>query len=859
MRYTLIFIFILFVASGAYAENVSESSICDIPQLTSPFSNPFHAGPNAIVAEKLGWKSAINLCGGAFVEPAYISSVPNPAPIDSALTMITSTGLSTFSQTGVSTLEGNVDVTQPGREVTAEKVILYRNQQTGKINLIDLSGNVSYREAGKLLVGESAELNVEQKTLTVSEGAYQITRPDKKGTTMHGWGILKRAFREASGTLHLDKTTYSTCSPTDPTWFLKADRLVLNKQTGRGTARDAWLYGAGVPLFYTPYANFPIDNRRYSGFLYPSFEIDENSGLIVNIPYYFNLAPNYDDTLTASPMTNRGLQMSNLFRYLDPINEASLMLSYLPSDREFASFKNTILQDFPPGPGNDPYLSELNNDSNNRAALTFHDKSTFGPKWSGGIDLNYVSDDYYLQDFGSGAQAVTTDQLLNQAELKYQNEHWQFLGRVQAYQTLHDIKETFVQDQYSRAPQLDLNASYLDQPFHLDYAFNSEWVNFQHVDDFFSDEPFPTGNRVHFSPQVKRPWIYSYGYFTPALALDLTSYNIANNGVIEPNVVTCPDGSVSMVCPDVDNPDLNRLRTLPIFNIDTGLYFDRNFSLGKYALKQTLEPRLFYLYVPEKNQNDIPIFDTTLPAFNYDQMFLTNRFAGYDRVGDANQISWGLTSRILDGFSGATKLRASIGEILYFQHPTVCLYPDCIDSPSTEGSVSPISALLSFTPNPKWTATASAAWDPVQSAWNNAAGAVTFSPKPQHILKLGYNYVQNGDVINTDLDSSANNLQRIDAGVAWPITRRWSAVADYNYNISHNNPQTYLYGLQYDSCCWAVRFVTNRILTAQNVDGNEFRNTVYIQFLFKGLGSIGNNDAGTVLSTIPGYQDIFRG
>lgn len=850
MRNPIIFIFILFLANSAFAENVSEDSVCVIPQLSSALSNPFNTRQNAVLAEKLGWKAADNPCGGAFIEPDTISSVPNAGPIDSTLTMITSTGESNFSTTDVSTLQGNVTISQPGREVTAEKVMLFRNQQTGKISLIDLSGGVSYQESGKLLIGKTAQLNVEQKTLTVSEGAYQIARPDKKGTTMHGWGILKKAFREASGTLHLDKTTYTTCSPTDPTWFLKADNLVLNKQTGRGTARDAWMYGGGVPIFYTPYANFPIDNRRYSGFLYPSFEVDNNSGFIVNIPYYFNLAPNYDDTLTASPMTNRGLQLSNLFRYMDSFNEASLSLSYLPDDKEFARFKESIFQDYPPDAGTQPYLNALNNDSNNRAALTFHDTSTFSPKWSGDIDLNYVSDDYYLQDFGSGAQAVTTDQLLNQAELKYQDEHWQFLGRIQGYQTLHDINDSFVQDQYSRLPQLDLNASYPDEDFHLDYALNSELVNFQHVGDFFTGEPYPTGNRLHLSPQVKRPWMTSYGFFTPALALDMTGYNVANNAILHSN------GTIE---PITEDPDLNITRTLPIFDIDSGLYFDRSFSLGKSDFRQTLEPRVFYLYVPEKNQVNIPIFDTTQPAFNYDQMFLTNRFAGYDRVGDANQISFGLTSRILDGMTNATKLRASIGEILYLHHPTVCLYPECTDSPSTEGSVSPIAGLLSFTPNAKWLASASAAWDPVQSAWNNASGEIRFTPKPQHILKLGYNYVQNGDVINSDPDSSANNLQRVDVAAAWPIMNHWSAVGDYNYNISHNNPQTYLYGLQYDSCCWAVRFVVNRNLTAQTADGNEFRNSYYIQFLFKGLGSIGNNDAGTALSTIPGYSDIFRG
>lgn len=652
-RYRKILLIIIIIASSAGAVESSLSpnpELCSIPTAESLVKNgPMLQSSEALLAEKLGWLVGPNLCGGFFFEPQYISSVPLPPPINSAQTTITSTGMSTFAQKEPSTLEGNVHVTQPGREVTADKIILYRNEQTGKISTIDLKGDVKFQESGRLLVGESSHIDLEKKTVSISQGAYRIARPSVQGP-ISGWGVLEHAVREATGNLIFDKGTYTTCSPTDPTWFLKADHLALNKETGRGTARNVWIYGADKPIFYTPYFNFPIDKRRYSGFLYPSVQFDQDSGFVLNIPYYFNLAANYDDTLTLSPMSNRGVQTTNLFRYLTEDSEGTLLTSFIPYDSEFANFKNTAPEQFPSSTTNDPYLDALNNDSNSRGALSFHDATRFSEKWRGALDLNYVTDDYYLQDFGNGPQAISTDQLLNQAEAGYQDEHWQFLGRLQAYQTLHDINDVFVQDQYMRLPQIDLNASYPDQPYGLDYEFNSEWVNFQHVNDFFTDQPVPTGNRVHVNPQIKLPLNSSYGFLTPAIGVDSTTYGVVNN----PN--TNSDGLITYT-------DLNTTRTLPIFDIDGGLYFDRNFSLGSHAFKQTLEPRLFYLYVPRVDQNDIPIFDTNLPAFDFNQLFLTNRFVGYDRVGDANQLSWGLTSRFLDGFTGQDKLDASLGKL----------------------------------------------------------------------------------------------------------------------------------------------------------------------------------------------------
>ncbi len=854
MRRHIILYTLLWLALPAAAANTNPDlgALCTAPT-TGCQSTVFPTIGQASWARLLGWvPTDTNLCHGYFFEPAAITAVPNPPPIGVTETSINATGPVVFSQTGVSTLEG-VTVTQPGREVYADKAFLYRDPKTGKFNRIDLVGHVRFREAGKLVVSNYASLDLENKTLAVTRNVYQITRPAIYGPT-HGWGVSTSSYRESNANLQLDNATYTTCAPTDPSWHISAKHIALNKQTGRGEANNSWFYAGNKPLLYLPYFNFPIDHRRYSGFLYPTVGYDHDSGWTAGIPYYFNLAPNLDDTLTITGMSLRGVQMANLFRYLTDSSNGNLWFSFLPDDREFARFKDQTFDNFPPTPNNLPYLNQLADDSNNRAAISFEDNTVFSEQWSGAVDLNLVSDAYYMRDFGNGPHAITTDQLLNQALINYQSTHWQFTGRVQAYQTLHLIDEVFVADQYQRLPQLDLNGNYPDAWLGLDYLLNTEYTDFQHADDFFNGTPFPEGSRVHLYPAMKKPLLNSWGYFTPSLGLDVTGYSVDHNGQVS------SDGAT--VIP-FSNPDLNRVRNLPIFNIDSGIYLERNIQIIGHDFKQTLEPRVFYLFVPTTNQNAIPLFDSSLPTFNFDQMFLINRFVGFDRVGDANQIAVGLTTRFLNNYTGDEKLSASIGETYYFHPHSVCLYPDCSDDPTIDDKVvSPIAGVLSFNPNPLWTITGNGAYDPNHSTMNNNSVSLLFHPTPLHVFKVGYQYVQNGDILhNNDPDSQANNLRRIDLGAAVPITNRWSALADWNYNLSHGHPQTYFYGVQYDSCCWALRLVGSRTLTTEQADGDtNYRTNVYIQFLLKGLGSIGNRTGSKVImQSLPGYQDIFRG
>ena len=303
-------------------------------------------------------------------------------------------------------------------------------------------------------------------------------------------------------------------------------------------------------------------------------------------------------------------------------------------------------------------------------------------------------------------------------------------------------------------------------------------------------------------------------------------------------------------------------------SVDSGLYFDRNTHFKNTDYTQTLEPRVFYLYVPFQNQDNIPIFDSILQRFNVDSLFRTNRFSGTDRIGDANQVSLALTTRFINANTGEEKAKASIGEVIYFRdrRVTVCSTPGCIASedPSAEETLSPLAGQVSYALTRTWSTQANIAWDFNNNQAENGNINFHFEPSDQKILNIGYNFVRNGDVLFSDqngdpTDASTNNLNQPYVSVAWPLLRQWTGVGAYRYNLSHDHLQTYFFGAEYDSCCWAVRALYGRTFTSLNQRQNPvFDNFFTIQFQLKGLANLGNSDPGDLLtSTIQGYKDPY--
>lgn len=804
-----------------------ESKVLSVPSIK------FDELTGANVATALGWvrdKKIQDFCGGYYIEPEIVLATPHPLPIKEAPVSVSAKRPSFFSQYGTSILQGDVTITQPGREVTADRVTLVRDAKTGQLSSSVLLGHVNLREYGKIIVAQSGSLNFANKIYRLENAVYRMLTPYADGF-ISAWGRAKEVLSDKPGVLKLTKATYTTCPPDNTTWYVKSNYLVLDKNIGRGSATNTFIYVKNMPVFYTPYFSFPIDKTRKSGFLYPSFNYSKNSGLLVTLPYYFNLAPNYDFTFTPEAISKRGVMANGLFRYLTPQNSGNLSFAFIPHDRVFSQFQESAPLGNPPSHS----LTDLENATDARGFVSFQDKTIFNDHWSSSLDVNRISDDYYLQDFGSIPEVINNDQLLSQADLNYASEHWRFLGRVQDFQTLHPLGLVQVPDQYRRLPQLDLIADYPSRGNGLAYKFESEFVNFQHRRDYYTDIPVVQGGRLNVMPGISLPWSNGGIYLTPQAQFAVTNYTLRDQ---------------------TSNVGASVTRLLPLLSVDSGMFFNRDINLFHATYTQTLEPRLFYLFVPYENQNKIQIFDTTLPALDYNQMFRVNRFSGYDRIGDANQVTLALTSRLLDNY-GQEKINLGIGQIFLLQKHRVCINNDCSSDPLSHEWISPVVGKLQYNVTSQWNATANIAWDPSYHQLDTGVLNLQYLKDQTHIANVWYNFVRNGD--STTPQTGIYNLNRFGVSLSWSIWHNWNILGDWDYNIAASHSQNYFYGIEYETCCWAIRVVQSQVFANVNSNGkNTYNSTLYLQILLKGLGNFGLSDAGGLLtSQIPNYRDKF--
>lgn len=817
----------------------------------SPNNTPTLASQT--IAKELGWESAPNFCGGYYVEPAFTY----PKQRD---TVEITSDQTLFSQRATSILEGQVTIKREGQQITSNKAFLYRDPSNGKLNAIDLIGDVHLREPNTLVVAKKGRYNFETRAKSLMDILYrtalnesddvsrteQESQPERQLSGLNAWGTASEFAQNQPRVYEFWGTSFSTCPPTKPAWRVKAGHIVLNKNTGRGYATHARILVKDVPVFYVPYFSFPIDKQRKSGFLWPAIGVSGNFGPYLLAPIYWNMAPNYDMVITPGLLTKRGVQLTDKFRYLSSTSEGSLNVSVLPDDSQFQDDQRALKEKF--GNSSDPVtqaeLNRLENDSTTRKGLYWRDDSRFNPHWSSHVDFNYAGDDYYYRDFGN-LNEITQNYLLQEGDLYYRNENWNFTGRLQAYQTLHPVDEAFAVNQYRRFPQLILNGDFPNRALGLDYFLNTEATRFEILQTPGTDIDVPVGNRLHLQPGISLPIYSPAAYINPRFQLALTDYNLSKTA-------------------DTNTPNSIH-RAIPIFDIAAGLFLSRNTTIFSNHYEQTLEPQIYYTYIPYRNQSSIPLFDTTVNNLNYDQLFNYNRFTGLDRIGDANQIGIGVSSRFIDKESGLEKARMGIGEIVYFSNRRVTLCNDpniCTDNPTNPNNhygLSPLSGLFDYHVYNNWRFNLNAIWNPISRQLANTTVALQYRPDNLRLINLGYSFAHNGDYfsgLNVN-SSSQDNLKLTDLSVAWPLTSNVSAVGRWSQDWNANHFQNLLYGVQYDTCCWAVRLVGGRAFTNLSPNNTpEYNKEVYIQFALKGLGSVGT-DPSSLLNNINGYRNQF--
>lgn len=796
-----------------------------------------------IIAQALRWHStpySQHLCGGYFKVPANILAVINPPPLNTAETTIDSSGPSILRQDGATTLNRNVVATQKGRKINADKAVIFRDTKSGNIQTINLYQHARLLEAQKLIIAPYAHLNFITGLAHFKNALYRLHHQWHK-KSFFSWGKAQDAKHYKNGDLILKNASYSNCSPLCAAWTLHASTLKLLPNKHIGVADNVYFTLGHLPVFYAPYWQFPIDNTRLSGFLTPQLNYRSKNGFTANLPYYFNLAPNYDLTLTPGIYSKRGVRLKGLFRYLTPHNTGELQASILPADQEFRRYKNTIAQQQPATP-NPIYRTDLQKYSTTRATVSLKNTTKFD-KVSIDLDLNYITDPYIYRDFSGQINSLLANQLNNQLSINYSGFNWQARAQVQAYQTLHRIDMTPVDNLYQRLPEIDLAANYPNSLWGSQFSMKGQYTNFAYHHYGTSSNPKDTGSRFYFNPSWSFPISNAAAYITPQISLDQVDYINTLTQTITPHTKT------------------TRSRNIPIAAVTAGLNFDRSFHLFKQDYKQTLEPKIMYEYIPYVDQSHDPLFDTYLLPFSFSQVFALNQFTGVDRLQNTNQVALGLTSRIFNGDSGAQILQFDLGADYYFTKRKVCLSSPC-QAPAS--GLSPLSTQLTYLIGPHLNLTGNLAWDTQFEQINNTSITADYHLNDNKVIDLGYEFVHSAANAPSDQYGLSNNTNLLSIGIAWPITHKISTLGYLYYNLSKKRAESAYLGVQYNTCCWGLRLIYQRYFsgmdpTSQNKAINRYGTNIYVQFLLKGLGDVSSSDPSSMIATdLPYYTDPFN-
>ncbi len=598
-------------------------------------------------------------------------------------------------------------------------------------------------------------------------------------------GDAQVVFFEGQDKKRLKNARYTTCEAGVDDWYIKAKEIELNDYTQSGTAKNAYVEFKGVPLLYTPWMSFSFNNERKSGLLAPTIGSTTNSGFEVAVPYYINIAPNKDATVSTRYMSRRGLQLQGDFRYLGENYSGIDSLEYLDNDT---------------------------NTDKRRYYVNLSHSHSFDNGWSAGYNLEKVSDDQYFSDMSTRIINTSRVNLPQEGRVDYSGEVWKFNGLVQKYQTLDKTNYP-----YERLPQLTLTA---DKEW--DYVNTNLFSQYTYFDRNDKATLSATGSRLVLYPSISAPFTQSYGYVTPKLGLHMTQYSLKNNDF------TVNGATVT------NNTDS---RVLPIVSIDSGLYFERDFNVKKNnkiqnGYTQTIEPRLFYVYIPDHNQDLLPVFDTGLSDLNQTTLFSENQFTGDDRINNANQLSLAVTSRLVDKDTGVERLAATVGERFYFQDQNVTL-PGGVKSSGTRSDI--IGSLTARLSN-QWNLDAFGQYNTDGNGLVRGNLLARYNPEPGKLLNIGYRYTQ-------------AFLEQIDISGQWPLSRGWYGVGRYNYSVRESKPIEAVAGLEYDAGCWQARTVIQRVETATA----QANYGLFFQLELGGLASIGANPLNLLRRDIPGY------
>ncbi|MEX2125640.1 MAG: LPS assembly protein LptD [Woeseia sp.] len=663
------------------------------------------------------------------------------------------------------TMSGGVLVRAGNRLAGAESAV-YNPEARALL----LDGGVRYEDPESEITSKSAEFAYESGRIRFEGAEFQLGQNNSRGAA----DVLQIS---EDGTIDLGEVRYTTCPPDSEDWMLEAGDIDLDTRAGSGTARNVKLRFKGIPILYSPYLSFPISDARKSGILTPELGSAGRSGNELQIPWYWNIADNYDATITPRLLSDRGLQIGSEFRYLTRRMDGIAQFEYLGND-------NLVDRD--------------------RHLVNFDQLMLFDNGWRNRIDFSEASDSNYFEDLGGSMSTSSITHLDRTMVFDFYGEHWALFGRLQDYQTIDDaIAPT--DRPYRRLPQLVANGSWPDRALGMRYGFDSELV-------YFDRDVGVTGWRLDLAPQIEWPLEQSGWFVTPGAVLEHTRYVLDDT---EPG--------------QRDEPS----RTVPIASLDAGMILERSMDSSR-GLIQTLEPRVLYVHVPHRDQADLPVFDTIVPDLNLVQLYRKNRFLGVDRIGDTDQLSIGVTSRILESDTGKEIITATIGQALYLSEQGVSLP----GQPNITSESSDYIAEVRFPLYEHLNFDVGHQWGTGDSGTTQSQARLQYRPASDKILNLAYRFRR-------------DSLEQGDVSWSWPLSQRWNFVGRYNFSFRDNEVLEQFFGLEYESCCWGLRLVSRRHISTR--DGTR-DSSFGLQLVLKGMTSVGTAADQLLEHGILGYE-----
>ena len=738
-------------------------------------------------------------CAGAYRFPAPPSQSSAPvadAPVNAEADR------ASYGESGWAELQGNVVISQGDRTLRTERARV--NQDT---QVAFFGEGARLQDSNLAMQGTSAEVNLDSGAAHLEQADFLLADAELRGSA-------QAVDRNAAGDLLLTRSQFTRCEPGNRNWTVRAGKLRLPEGELFGTARNAVLKVRGVPVFYTPYIQFPVSDERKSGFLFPVLGFSDERGADLALPYYFNLAPNYDATLTPRWLSERGLGAEGEFRRLSRWDRTQFNAGYLPNDK----LHNGQLD-------RDDWRRQSALGAAAEAEFNPADRWLFGVQHQGRlgrlrsrIDYTEVSDRDYFRVLGGEGGGVRRIDLLRFGELSYAQGGLSMRLWARSFQRLDEIRRP----EYSQAPALDI-AYRTAGSGPLQLSLDLRAASFDRDAAGLRGIQALTGDRTHLAGRLTVPFSWPFGFFSASAGYQHTSYQLDSDA-----------GPL---------PDASPKRGVPTAALGGGLIFERDLSLFGAGLIQTLEPRLRYFYQGYEDQDQLPLFDATDLTFGYQQLFRNNRFSGLDRIADANQLAIGLTTRFLNRANGREHLRASLGQILHFKDRRVSLHGRPEDE--AERTVSALAGELAAQLGSRWRLSATLIWDPGDNQVDEGAAALSYRAGGRRLLNLAYRNRLRDDINQTDLS------------FFWPVARKYAVVGRWNHDLASGRTIEGMAGIEYNDCCMRIRLLARHYLdqpAARSFADVDKDSGLFLQILFKGLAGLGGGVDAMLERSVYGYS-----